>query len=477
MELDEYVSLDAVGLSELVRRGELRADEPMQAAAAVVEKVNPVVNAVVETWPAKAVAEGPLSGVPFLVKDVGVAVAGRRSELGSRLAAGYVSPADSTLMSRFRQAGLATFGRTTSPELAASVSSESALYGVTRNPWALDRSAGGSSGGAAAAVAAGMVPVAHATDAAGSIRIPAAYCGLVGLKPTRGRVSLGPDAGEVLGGLAVQLGISRSVRDSAVLLDAVAGHAPGDPYRIEPPARPYREEVARDPGSLRVGVMTHAWGGVRTVPEVVAAVRATAALLDELGHRVDEGAPPLGVAWPEFVDANAVIWTSNLAAQIDALAAATGRPVDGSTLEPQTLLVHAAGRATTGPQLAGALATRDRATRALGQWFAEYDVLLTPTLPELPLPVGALSADIEGLDGFGWIGRLLDRSPFTTPANIAGVPAVSLPLHQDPASGLPVGLQFVAGAGREDLLLRLAGQLERALPWRDRTPAVHAGRS
>jgi amidase len=285
--------------------------------------------------------------------------------------------------------------------------------------------------------------VAHATDAAGSIRVPADYCGLFGFKPTRGRVSMGPGAGEVPNGLAVQLGMSRSIRDSAALLDAVAGPEAIDPYRMEPPVRPYTEEVDREPGRLRVGVMTQAWGGGRTAPEIVGAVQATAALLDGLGHHVEEVNVPLGVEWAEFVRANAVIWTSNMAVQIDALAAATGRPVDESTLEPTTLLCHAAGPAVTGPEPVAALATRDRVTRRLGTWLAGHDVLLTPTMPELPLPVGALTAYLDGLDGFGWIDRLLTRSPFTATINIAGSPAMSVPLHTDPATGLPAGLQFV----------------------------------
>lgn len=475
MELSEYVTYDAVGLADLVARGEVSAAELAEVAQAAVAAVDPEINAVIETWPADEPADGPLSGVPFLVKDVGVAVAGRRSELGSRLAAGLVMPKDSTLMRRFRRAGLVTIGRTTSPELAASTTTESVLFGATRNPWAPDRTAGGSSGGAGAAVAAGVVPLAHATDAAGSIRVPAAYCGLFGLKPTRGRVPLGPGAGEVLNGLAVQLGVSRTVRDTAVLLDQVCGPEAGDPYRIEPPARSYAEEVDRDPGPLRVGVMTHAWGGARTAPAVVAAVERAGELLEQLGHHVEVEDVPLGAQWPEFVHANAVIWTSNMAAQIDALATRTGRPVDASTLEPVTLLCHAAGHRVSGLELVGALATRDRVARRLGTWFAEHDVLLTPTLPELPPPVGALTADLDGLDGFGWIDRLLTGSPFTAPFNVAGTPAMSVPLDQDPGSGLPVGIQFAAGFGREDVLLRLAGQLERARPWRDRTPLVRAG--
>ncbi|MFD4260449.1 amidase [Streptomyces sp. NPDC058534] len=478
MKVTEYVRLDAVGLARLVARGEVTPAELEAAAREATLEVNGRVNAVVETWPTDgepAPGGTPLTGVPFLIKDIGVTMAGRRSELGSRLAAGNVARADSFLMRRFRRAGLVTFGRTATPELAYSITTEPVLYGPTRNPWDLERSAGGSSGGAGAAVAAGVVPVAHATDAAGSLRIPAACNGLFGLKPTRGRVSMGPDADETFNGLAVQGGVSRTVRDSAALLDRVLGPEPGDPYAARQPSRPYLEEVTREPGALRIGVLTHAWGGRRTTPPVTDAVTRTVRLVESLGHRVEEATVGLGADWEEFVSATAQLFTANLAATVDALAAAFGRPADASTLEAATLAGYHYGQRVSGPRFVAALAIRNAVARSLARYFTTHDVLLTPTLPELPMRLGAYTEDAAALDGAGWIDRLNDRSPFTMAFNVAGNPAMSVPLTADPGTGLPIGMQFAAGHGREDLLFRLAGQLERAQPWADRAPAVRAG--
>ncbi|SPL99035.1 unnamed protein product [[Actinomadura] parvosata subsp. kistnae] len=476
--MTEYAAFDAVGLAELVAKGEVSPAELQAAAHEAAQAVNPRINAIVETWRADdepVPGSTPLAGVPFLIKDIGVAMAGRRMELGSRLAAGNVSGADSFLMRRFRRAGLVTFGRTATPELAYSNTTEPVLYGATRNPWDLGRSAGGSSGGAGAAVAAGVVPIAHATDAAGSIRIPASCNGLFGLKPTRGRVSAGPSADEVFNGLAVQGGISRTVRDSAALLDQIRGPEPGDPYFAQEPSRPYAEEVTRDPGALRIGVLTQAWGGHRTAAPVADAVSRTARLLESLGHRVEEAEVDLGVGWEEFVLASARQWTANLTASIDALAAATGRPIDSSTLEPPVLAGYHYGRRVSGAQFVTALEIRNRIARSLARSFDAHDVLLTPTLPDLPVPLGTHAHAVEELDGLGWLRRLFDLSPFTAAFNVAGTPAMSVPVTADAETGLPIGMQFAAGYGREDLLFRLAGQLEQASPWSGRTPAVWAG--
>lgn len=478
MRVSEYVRHDAVGLAELVAKGEVTTTEVEAAAREAVGRVDPRINAVVETWPADdrpAPGSAPLAGVPFLIKDFGIAMAGRRTELGSRLAAGHVARSDSFLMRRLRRAGLVTVGRTATPELAYSITTEPVLYGPTRNPWDLRRGAGGSSGGAGAAVAAGAVPLAHATDAAGSLRIPAAYNGLFGLKPTRGRVSLGPGLDEGFNGLAVQGCVSRTVRDSATLLDLIRGPEPGDPYYAEQPSRPYAEEVTRTPGSLRIGVLAQAWGGRRTAAPVADVLARTVRLLESLGHRTEEATVGLGVDWEEFVPANARLSTANLAAQVDELAAALGRPVDSSTLEPATLAAHRFGQRVSGPEFVAALTIRNRVARSLGRYFTGHDLLLTPTLPELPPRLGAYGEGEEALDGLGWIDRLNDRSPFTMAFNVAGTPAMSVPLTADAGTGLPVGMQFAAGYGREDLLFRLAGQLERAQPWSHRTPAVWAG--
>ncbi|WP_108989820.1 amidase [Streptomyces coelicoflavus] len=478
MRVSEYVRHDAVGLAELMARGEVSPAEVEAAAREAVRAVNPALDAVVETWPADdrpAPGSTPLAGVPFLIKDFGISMAGRRTEMGSRLTAGHVARSDSFLMRRLRRAGLVTVGRTATPELAYSITTEPVLYGPTRNPWDPERGAGGSSGGAGAAVAAGAVPVAHATDAAGSLRIPAACNGLFGLKPTRGRVSLGPALDEGFNGLAVQGGVSRSVRDSAALLDLIRGPEPGDPYFAEQPSRPYAQEVTRPPGPLRIGVLPQAWGGRRTTAPVAGALDRTMRLLESLGHRTEEVTVALGVGWEEFVLANARLSTANVAASVDSLAAALGRPVDSSTLEPSTLAAHRYGRRVSGPEFVTALTVRNRVARGLARYFDTHDLLLTPTLPELPPLLGTYGEGAEALDGLGWIERLNDHSPFTMAFNVAGTPAMSVPVTADTGTGLPIGMQFAAGYGREDLLFRLAGQLEGAQPWSGRTPGVWAG--
>ncbi|WP_106965089.1 amidase [Amycolatopsis orientalis] len=473
VKISEYASCDAVGLADLIARGEVTAAEVADAAARAVEAVNPQINAVVETWaPEDAPGSAPLAGVPFLIKDLGVAMAGKRSELGSRLAAGSAAAEDSFLMRRFRRAGLVTIGRTATPEMAYSTTTEPEFYGPTRNPWSPDRSAGGSSGGSGAAVAAGIVPLAHATDAAGSIRVPASCNGLFGLKPTRGRVSQGPGADEVFNGLAVQGGLSRTVRDSAVLLDLIEGPEPGDPYFAPRPGRPYAEEVKTEPGQLRIAVLRQPWGGRQPTGPVSAALSETVRLLESLGHAVEETSLELGVSWEEFVLGNARMWAANLVPWIDGIAAATGRPVDESTLEPVTLASYRYGRQVTADEFIRALAIRNSVSRTFAHHFQRYDLLLSPTLPEPPVPLGAYGEGAEELDGLGWLDRVLDRSPCTAAANVSGVPSMSVPLAE--AEGLPLGMQFTAAFGREDLLFRLAGQLERAAPWAHRKPPVWA---
>ncbi|MGY5061111.1 amidase [Streptomyces sp. 900105755] len=477
MRVTEYVNFDAVGLAELVAKGEVTPAELQAAAREAAHAVNPQINAIVETWPTDDEpnpGSTPLAGVPFLIKDIGVAMAGRRMELGSRLAAGNVARADSFLMLRLRRAGLVTFGRTATSEMAYSITTEPVLYGATRNPWNLERSAGGSSGGAGAAVAAGVVPIAHGTDAPGSLRIPAAYNGLFGLKPTRGRVSMGPDFDELFSGLAVHGSVSRTVRDSAALLDQIRGPEPGDPYFAQQPSRPYMEEVTRHPGPLRIGVLTQAWGGRRTTTPVADALSRTVRLLESLGHQVEEAEVDLGADWEEYVLANAHLFTANLAASLDELATAFDRPSDSSTLEPATLAGYHYGQRVSGAQFVAALAIRNRVARSLARYFDTYDTLLSPTVPELPMPLGAYAESGETLDGLGWIDRVFDRSPFTMPFNMAGTPAMSVPLTADAETGLPIGMQFAAGYGLESRLFRLAGQLEQASPWSGRIPPVWA---
>jgi amidase len=480
MKLGEYTEYDAIGLAQLIANGEVTSAELAELALEAIRVANPDINAVIESWPASesghAVASGgPLAGVPFLIKDLAVSMQGKKLELGSRLAKGVVATEDSWLMSRFRDAGLVTIGRSATPEMAFSTTTESTLQGATRNPWLPSLSAGGSSGGAAAAVAAGAVPLAHATDAAGSIRVPAAYNGLFGLKPTRGRSSNGPSLDEVFAGFGVQLGVSRSVRDSAALLDAIQGHAIGEPYVTAPPARSFLSEVSRDPGKLKIGLMLDPWNGERTDPVISAATSATAHLLQALGHTVIEVEPPLGVSWDAFVQMNATIWTATLVGWIEGLAAATGRPIDHTTLEPATLACFQHGKEEKASEFAAALAMRNTVTRSVGTWFEDVDLLLTPTLPQMPPAIGAYGAGAESMSGLQWTQRVFQHSPFTPPFNVSGLPAMSVPLEVHPTTGLPIGMQFAAGFAREDSLLRLAGQLEQARPWANRRPMLWAG--
>ena len=480
MQLHEYTSFDGLGLAQLLNDGHVSAAELHDAAVRACAAVNPRINAVVELWPAdltaidSAVSTAPFAGVPFLIKDVAVTMAGQRSEAGSRLGAGHVATLDSHLMTQFRAAGLTTFGRTSTPEMAFATTTEPVLYGATRNPWNVSLSAGGSSGGAAAAVAAGIVPLAHATDAAGSIRVPAASTGLFGLKPSRGRVSNGPAMDEIFSGLGVQLGLSRTVRDSAALLDCVQGVLPGEPYVTSAPKFTWLSQVDVAPGKLRIAVQRMASNGAHPVPAVDTALQDTVRLLESLGHHVEEVAPALGVSWDAFVQANARIWCANLVPWIDGLAQESGRAVSLDTLEAATLACYQYGQTVSAVDFVAALDVRNTVTRHAGALFEQYDVLLTPTMPDVPWQLGRYGKDEAQLDGLGWTARLFEHSPYTPLANVAGLPAMSVPLAMS-NEGLPIGMQFMAGYGQDGTLLRLAGQLERAAPWLPRRPPVWAG--
>jgi len=476
MKTSEYAGYDALGLAELIATGQVTQAEVSAAALSAIEQLNPTVNALVEVWGDEPQAtDGPFKGVPFLVKDLGLTAKGRLNELGSRLAAGCVADEDSTLMSRLRQAGLVTLGRTTTPELAASTTTEALFSGPTRNPWDLSRSAGGSSGGSAAAVAAGLVPAAHATDGGGSIRVPAASTGLFGLKPSRGRVPMGPAVDEVWAGLAVHGVVSRTVRDSAALLDAIEGPATDDPFEITRPQDSYLGQTTREPGALRIGLLLHPLNGARCAEPVANATRDVAAQLQGLGHIVEAINLDIGLSWEGFVEMNGRFWSTNTAAWINAIAAGTGRTVDASTLEPATLALHEWGCRLTATDLLEAMYLRNLVTRSMGRFFSRFDILLSPTLPELPSVIGRYNEGQALVDGRGWMDRVFAHSPFTALANVTGSPSMSVPLALDTETGLPIGMQFSAGFGREDRLLRLGAQLERALPWSARKPGAWAG--
>jgi len=479
---DDLARLDATAQAELVRRGDASPRELVDAAIARIERTNPRLNAVITplfdkaraTASSPALPGGPFRGVPFLLKDLVAHSAGDPYHAGMRLLRdlGWVEPHDTYLVARFRAAGFVFLGKTNVPELGPLPTTEPEAYGPTRNPWDPTRSPGGSSGGSAAAVASGMVPIAHANDGGGSILIPASACGLVGLKPSRGRTSLGPDAGHVWEGMAIEHVVARSVRDTAAVLDVVAGYIPGDPYTAPPPARSFRAEVGADPGRLRVGLLTRAPGGAFAVhSECVRGARMAAHLLESLGHRVEEAHPP---ALDEEETGLAVVTVIStwIARDLAFWSERTGRPIGARDVEPMIWSVAEQGRAVTGLQYVRAAEHLQGYARRLMRWWEDgFDLLVTPTLPEPPPTLGQFAATPDDPQhGFLRGGAFVT---FTLPFNVSGQPAVSVPLHWSP-DGLPIGIQFVAPYAREDVLLRVAARLEAAQPWSGRRPTVHA---
>ncbi|MCY3547431.1 MAG: amidase [Gemmatimonadetes bacterium] len=506
MTHDEYARRDATALAGLVRAGEVTPLELIEVAVRRLEQVNPAINAVVYRMDAEArqrvvgqpaarqLAAGAdrdavFAGVPFFAKDLLSGYAGHPTSGGSRVARDLVVEEDTELVRRVRATGVSILGKTNVPEFGLLPYTEPELWGPCRNPWALDRTPGGSSGGSAAVVAAGIVPMAGGGDGAGSIRMPASCCGLFGLKPTRGRIPPGPRDAEPWRGSVAEHVLTRSVRDSAAMLDATHGAEPGAPYRIEPPAAPFAHEVDADPGRLRVAWTTEPIVG-STLPsaDCVQAVAETAELLEELGHHVTETAPRIdGRA---FARAFMHMVAGEVGAEFEDLAQILGRRPRRTELEPLTWALGLVSGAVSSRELAVSLRTLERAGKAIGQFFTDYDVLLTPTVATPPPKIGALPPSrfehlqlrLVGALGSGRLikaGRLLERiadsafeyTPWTPVFNISGQPAMSVPLHWNGA-GLPIGVHFVARAGDEATLLLLAGQLERARPWFDRTPQL-----
>jgi amidase len=475
LSLAEYASYDGLGLAELVRRGEATPRELALLAVEGAARVNPSIRALVETFAEKAellrddeVAAGPFRGVPFLLKDLGGIEGGVPCEMGSRLARGFVPEGDTVLGARFKQAGLVSAGRATTSEFGIAGITETLAVGRTCTPWSPGHMAGGSSGGSAAAVAAGVVPVAHASDGGGSIRIPASACGLVGLKPTRGRISPAPRASFPLSGWSVGFAVSRTVRDTAALLDAVHGPASGDVLVIPPPERPFLEEVGAPPGRLRVAFCREPWSGKPGHPEVARATEETATLLAELGHDVDEDAPPLD--WDPFLDAMTDMWAAHTAHGIQAIADTLGREPGPDNLERVTLSFYEHGRCLPIGAFLGTLDAFNDVCRRAAPFFDAYDVLLTPTLGSLPAPLGTYDPDAE-LSPREFFDAWSQLESFLPLFNCTGQPAISLPLAWS-ASGLPIGMQLAARFGEEATLLSLAAQLEEARPWRHRRPPI-----
>jgi amidase len=470
----DYEHYDALGLADLVRRRQITADELLDAAIARVEAQNPSVNAVVMKlydYGRQAIAaglpDGPLSGVPFLLKDLSAALAGVPTTRASKFFADAVPPEDSEQVKRLKRAGLVIFGKTNTCELGLSLTCEPQFYGATRNPWDLTRISGGSSGGAAAAVGARMLPAAHGSDGFGSIRAPAACCGLVGLKPTRGRNTMAPYLGEGLGGLSTEHALTLSVRDSAALLDATAGLGSGDPYTVPPPARPFLQECGTPPGRLRIAFTMVTPNDVPVAAEYGQALQDTAQLCAMLGHHVEEADPTIdrGAVVPTFLTLMAANTVVNLSSHPTA-----GRPARQDEVETVTWAsAHVMGAKLSAVDYVRATQAAHKLGRQMAAFHTQYDVLLTPALAMLPPQLGWIDMMLDDVEEY-W-RRVFTFSPFTVWFNITGQPALVLPLGQT-ASGLPLSVQLVAPYGDEATLFRLASQIEAVRPWFDRKPPL-----
>ena len=472
--------LDATAQAELVRSKQISASELVDLAIAAVERVNPQINAVIHPRFERARAEvksgrsGAFAGVPMVVKDLNCQIKGEPYHLGTRFLKNrkFVATEDSYLYERLCRAGFVTIGRTNTPEFGSTITTEPLAYGPARNPWNTEHSTGGSSGGSAATVASGCVAVAHANDGGGSIRIPASECGLVGLKPSKGRVSLGPALGESWIGGVVEGCVSRSVRDTAAMMDVLSGYETGDPNTPPLPARPYATEVGAKVEKLRVGLLSGALlpGGLDH-PDARASVEATGKLLQSLGHHV-EVAHPAALNEAEFGDVFLAIVIAHIANDVAALEKSFGVTLTTDDIEPGNHLLAQFGNATTAVAYLSAVSWVHAWTRRVVSWWLPrdgkqgFDVLVTPTLAGPPPKIGALSGD-DSTD------RIREIMQYTAQFNMTGQPAISLPLHTS-ASGLPMGVQFVGAPYREDLLIRLAAQIESAAPWSSRRPAMHA---
>jgi amidase len=472
--MDDFSFLDAMGQAELIRKKEVQPVELVEATIRCIERLNPKLNVVITPMfelaieaACRRIHRSPMAGVPFLLKDLIATYGGVRHTEGSRFLKDHIARHDSELVKRLKGAGLIIVGKTNTPEFGNEATVEPELFGPSRNPWNLDRTTGGSSGGSAAAVAVGMVPMAHGNDGGGSLRTPASCCGVFGFKPTRGRNSLGPEYGDLFCGLICEHALTRSVRDSAALLDITSGQAAGDPYVILRPVRPFIEEVGADPGRLLIAFTTESPAGTPVHTECKRAVNEVATLCAELGHEIVEATPKFDVK--KLGDAFTNLWADCNAWLIDLWVNRTGKPATPDEFEPLTWALQELGRRHGAADLLMTVQDIQRVARDIGLFFEKYDVWMTPTLPEPPVPLGYFDAPpdnpMHAFEKIGWFETFLEL------VNATGQPAMSVPMDWTP-DNLPIGVQFVGRFGDEATLFRLAAQLEQARPWFDRYPPI-----
>ena len=481
MNLSEYASYDALGLAALVASRQVSPKELAEAAAAAIAAVNPAINAVVETYPdridaldERMLGNGPFRGVPFLMKDVFGHEAGRKIEFGSRLCRGMIAQQDTHYCELLRASGVNILGRSAAPEYSMAGTTEGALYGNTSTPWRAGYSAGGSTGGGMAAVIAGIVPIAHGSDIGGSIRIPASYCGGVGLKPSRGRVSFGPMLDENGYGLAQNFVQVKTLRDASAMLDCLAVTQPGDPFVIPKPAESYAALIRKKPARLRIGWSTEGLMGMKTDPDVASAVASVARVLADTGHEVAEESPQFSGL--DAMRAMMDVWFFGFDLRLAAYSKRSGHAIGPDTLEPCTFAVYEYARRMKPEQFLNAMASINAARRKLGAYFTRYDVWLSPTTTRVAEPWGNYNLGRSDVT-FEELAQKVYRGvcQFTLPYNIMGTPAISLPLAMH-LNGLPIGIQLGTRPADEHVILQLAATLEEALPWKERVPPLHASR-
>ena len=480
MNLAEYAAFDGLGLADLVRRREITPRELARTALAAIEMVDPEVKAVVEIYSdsvdglnENGLGNGPFRGAPFLIKDVSPHFGGRRLEYGSRLCQGFIVEKDSFFGQLVKASGVNTIGRSSTPEFSMALCAETLLYGNTSNPWKRGYSTSGSSGGAAAAVAAGIVPIAHGSDMGGSIRGPAAWCGTVGLCPSRGRVSSGPDAAESGNGMSQSFVLTRTMRDTASMLDCLGKPQPGDPFVIQRPAESFAAYMQIPPKPLRIAWSARPLMEAPVDPEIVRAVEAAAKALADMGHLVTEAAPPIDLAMLDR--ACTEVWYFGFDKYLDELGRAAGRKVGPDTVERMTLKFYRFAKERSAEKYFEALEDFNRARRAMGQFFSNHDIWLSPTCAQVAKPFGTFGMNLD-IAPEEFLAHEERPCQFMVVYNVTGQPALSLPLAMH-SSGLPIGVQLGARHSEEHLLIQLGAALEEAMPWRDRTPTLHVTRA